>query len=330
MPKISIIVPVYNVENYLEKCLDSLVNQTLTDIEIILVDDGSTDNSSKILDSYRNIYNNIQVISKKNGGMSDARNVGLTHATGEYISFVDSDDYIEKDMLEKLYTKAKEKDYDIVFCNINIVYPDKTILRKAELQEDTPILTLEDKKQLLLNCYPVVWNKIYKKSFLDACIYENDGLFKKGLWFEDVRMLYKMIPSISSAAIINDPLYHYIQRPKSITYTYSNRLYDVITNMDNIIEYYKDAKLYSDYSSELEYMYVSYLFATFIKRLSKCKNIKTFNEGYDFVIRKVNSTFPNYKQNKYISLKNPKSLYLRYFNKLLANLIYISERNKLN
>ena len=330
MPKISVIVPIYNVEQYLKKCLYSLVNQTLNDIEIILVDDGSTDNSKQILTSYQKKYSNIKVISKENGGMSDARNVGLGYATGEYISFVDSDDYIEKNMLEKLYQKATEKNYDIVFCDINIVYPDKNILRKAELQEDKELLTQEEKKQLLINCYPVVWNKIYKKSFLDNCLYEDEGLFKKGLWFEDVRMLYKMIPSISSAAIINEPLYYYIQRPKSITYTYSDRLYDIITNMDNILEYYKDNKLYSNYSDELEYVYVRYLFATFIKRLSKCKNIKTFNEGYNYVVKKVKSTFPNYKKNKYIQKKSSKSIYLKYSNKTISKLIYIHEKNKLN
>ena len=331
MPKVSVIVPVYNVEKYLNKSLDSLVNQSLTDIEIILVNDGSTDNSLNIIKDYYKKYNNIiKYYTKENGGMSDARNYGMQKAKGEYISFVDSDDYIEHNMLYKMYNKAKEGNYDIVFCNTNIVYPDKTILKESELKEDKKSLTLADKNDLILNCYPVVWNKIYKKSFLDTVTFESDGLFKKGVWFEDVRMLYKMIPYVTSCGYVNEYFYNYIQHPKSITYTYSKRLYDVLENLDNIIDFYKSNNLYNDYKNVLEYIYVNYYFATFIKRLSKSKDKNIFNKGYITVKNKVNSTFPNYKENKYINKFSPKSLYLKHFNKLLANLVYASEKNKMN
>lgn len=331
MPKISIIVPVYNVEKYLEKCLDSLVNQTLNDIEIILINDGSTDKSQNIINTYVNEYPNlIKCFIKENGGMSDARNLGLKNATSEYISFIDSDDYIEKDMLEKMYNKAKENNYDIVFCNVNIIYPDKTILKKSELVHTINKLNINNKKHLLLNCYPVVWNKIYRKDFLLNNTYEKEGLFKKGVWFEDARMLYKMIPHINSASVVDENFYNYIQRPKSITYTYSERLYDILSNLDNIIDYYKEHNLYNEYKDELEYIYVNYLFATFIKRLSKCKDKNKFFEGYNIAKEKVNILYPTYKKNKYLKGFSPKKIYLKYFNKTLANIIFIREKNKMN
>ena len=127
MTKVSIIVPVYNVEDYLPKCLETLVNQTLGDMEIIVVNDGATDGSQAVIDSFVSRYSNVKSLIKPNGGLSDARNYGMPYATGEYIGFVDSDDYVDLDMYENLYRKAKEADYDIVECNLHHVYPDGSI-----------------------------------------------------------------------------------------------------------------------------------------------------------------------------------------------------------
>ena len=115
--KVSIIVPVYNVERHLNKCLDSLVNQTLKNIEIIIVNDGSLDNSQLIINEYSNKYKNIRTFIKKNGGLSDARNYGLKKAKGEYVLFVDSDDYIALDSCERLYNTAKQDDVDVLIGN---------------------------------------------------------------------------------------------------------------------------------------------------------------------------------------------------------------------
>ena len=125
MIKVSVIVPVYNVEEYLEKCLDTLVNQTLKEIEIIVINDGSPDNSQKIIDKYAKKYKTIKAYTKENGGLSDARNYGLTKANGEYIAFIDSDDYVSIDMYEKIYQKAKSGNFDMVVCDLNIIYDDK-------------------------------------------------------------------------------------------------------------------------------------------------------------------------------------------------------------
>ena len=129
MTKVSIIVPVYNTYNYLNKCLESLVNQTLSDIEIIVVNDGSPDDSEGIIKEYANKYSSIKYYKKKNGGLSSARNFGIKRATGEYIGFVDSDDYVDVTMYEKLYNQAISTNSDIVCCQLTYLYPNnKTIL----------------------------------------------------------------------------------------------------------------------------------------------------------------------------------------------------------
>lgn len=124
---ISIIVPIYNVEKYLPKCIESIINQTYTDLEILLIDDGSTDNSGLICDKYASIDNRIRVIHKKNGGLSDARNVGLDICKGKYISFIDSDDYIELTMYEKMIKIMINQKVDIVSCNYNHIYNNNKI-----------------------------------------------------------------------------------------------------------------------------------------------------------------------------------------------------------
>ncbi|NST07596.1 glycosyltransferase, partial [Enterococcus faecalis] len=122
MPKISIIVPVYNVEKYLEKCVRSILAQTFTDFELILVDDGSPDSSGAMCDQFAEQDQRVKVIHKENGGLSDARNAGIEIATGEYLGFVDSDDYIADDMYELLYTNIVKEDADLSICGIYDVY----------------------------------------------------------------------------------------------------------------------------------------------------------------------------------------------------------------
>ena len=127
MTKISIIVPIYNVEKYLKRSLDSLVNQTLEDIEIILVDDGSTDNSHKIAEDYKENYSNVLLVTKENGGLSDARNFGLQYASGEYIAFIDSDDYVESQMFERMYNLSENGRKKIIESNFRWEFRDKKV-----------------------------------------------------------------------------------------------------------------------------------------------------------------------------------------------------------
>lgn len=323
-PFISVIVPIYNAEKYLKDCVDSLVNQTLKNMEIILIDDGSTDKSSNIVDSYAKKYSNVIAKHVKNGGVSKARNKGLSLAKGEYIAFIDSDDYIDLTTYEKMYYKASSNDLDIVGCNTNIIYPGRLV----NCNSNIPLLSKDnenDKKITLIYSYAVIWNKIYKRKILDNIT------FKEGSNFcEDVEFLYHVIPKANGFGNVNEYSYNYVQHEGSLTYVYDKKLYQLIDNFDGLVKLYKKEKPYKDYKDEIEYSYVRYLYGTFIKRLSKTKDKEKFDEGVELVLEKVNKTFPNYKKNKYIKRFSLKNIYLKKFGKKVAHLVYKIEKNRKN
>lgn len=310
MTKISIIVPVYNAEKYIDRCLHSLINQTLKDIEIIVIDDGSKDNTNKILQKYKD---KIKIIKQKNSGVATARNKGLGIATGEYIYFVDSDDWIEKDTLEKLYSKAIDNNYDCVMCNFWYINDNKKWPGVVTNKKD--ILNINDKKDYMIKMFPVIWNKIYKKEKILKF------KFKNGVWAEDVEYLYRIISNIDNIGIVEDKLYYYYQRESSESRLYDKRVYDYINNFNGIIEFYKKNNLYDEYKLELEYCYVRYLYATFIKRASYFTNKKDYYVAIDTAITNVKKYFPYYRKNKYF-YKSLKGFYLLIFNKFFGKILY--------
>lgn len=316
MIKVSVIVPVYNVEKYIDKCLKSLVNQTLSDIEILVINDGSPDNSQKIIDKYVKKYSNVRCYVKKNGGISDARNYGLKYAKGEYIAFVDSDDYVDNTMLEKLYNKAIEKSYDIVECDLHMVDDHGNLIKDVYHTFSVDIFDEKKLKKYMINMYTSVWNKLYKRSLFDSKI-----RFKKGVWFEDVEFLYKLIPFVKSIGFVKENLYYYVQRGGSITKTFDDRLYCYVDNWNGIIDFYKEKNIYNKYYNELEYSYVRYLYASFIRQSSNYKDKNNFDKTVNMAIENVRDKFPNYKKNKYF-YKSVKGIYLLMFNKFLANIIF--------
>ena len=210
--KISIIVPIYNVEKYLDKCIKSIVNQSFKNLEIILVDDGSPDNCPAICDEWAIKDSRIKVIHKENGGLSDARNAGLAVATGEYIAFVDSDDYIEADMYKKLLSVALNNKCDIVSCKLRMVYEnDKNFVTKDD-SEDLIIYSTEDAMSALIDdkIRQVVRNKIYK-----ADIIKNIP-FDVGKYHEDEFWSYQAIGNATKIATIDYTGYNYLPRSGSI------------------------------------------------------------------------------------------------------------------
>lgn len=319
--KLSVIVPCYNVEKYVAECVKSISKARIDDMEIILVNDGSTDDTLELLKTLKDKYGNIiKVVDKKNGGLSDARNVGIKHASGKYISFIDSDDTIEENLYKDLEKYIDKEEYDIITFGENRVFSDHTVQVLSGV--DKPCTTKDEIKEIMPFIYPAACSKIYKKELF------NIVQFKKGIWFEDVDFIYKLLPHINSITNLDGYYYNYYQREGSITYTYNSKLYDFIDNLNNIVKYYKDNNFYNDYYDELEYTYVRYLYATFIKRLAKMNNKEEFKKGVNRVIEEVNNTFPNYKKNKY--LKGKKGIYLKHFNKVLANAIYYIEKNRKN
>lgn len=309
--KVSVIVPVYNVEKYLEKSLESLANQTLKDIEIIVVNDGSPDNSQEIIDKYVQKYPTIKSFIKENGGVSDARNFGIKQAKGKYIAFIDGDDYVSPDMYEKMYQKAESGNFDIVVCDLNYVYDDERIIRvSSKIEHDTT-----DIKKTYINMYPCVWNKIYKKN-----LFKNNIEFKKGVWFEDVDFLYKIFPYVKTIGVVKEPLNQYVQREGSITKTFDKRLYNYIDNFNALIEFYKERELYDKYNRELEYCYLRYIYATFINQATNF-NKDEYDKAVNTAIENVKKNFPKYRKNKYF-YTSLKGIYLVLFNKTIANILY--------
>lgn len=322
-PKLSIILPVYNTEQYLEKCLNSILNNTFQDFELIIVNDGSPDNSEKIILDFKDKYKDkIVYIKKENGGLSDARNFGLKHAKGEYISFIDSDDYIEHDMYEKMMNKLEQHPFDIVACDVNLVYENSDKIDVVSSGYDKDLFDKQEIKQTMIYFYPTVWNKIYKAEII------NEITFLKGVWYEDLEFMLRVYPNITSIGVVKEPLHNYLQRKNSITYTYNDKLYDIINNMDSVISFYQEHGIYEEYKQELEYLYARYSLATFPKRLAKCGKISKYNKGIKYAVSKVKEYFPGYKNNKYLRKTGIKGLYIKHFNKILAYMNYLVQNGK--
>ncbi len=317
--KVSVIVPVYNVEKFIDKCLNSLVKQSLKEIEIIVVNDGSPDNSQKIIDKYVKKYpDKIKSYIKENGGQGSARNYGLKKASGEYIGYVDSDDFVEKDMYKKLYNKAKENNYDIVVCgnyNVSEDYQNKNI--------DAFINNYNTDLENIFFGKMAVWNKIYKRDIL----IKNKLEFKEKVWYEDLAFTLKAIMNSNTFAFIDEPLYDYLIREGS-TMNNSNvqRNLEILDAFNDILSYIQHNKK-EEYFSKIEFLAIDHIYISAIVRVLKAEaDDKVKRETINKLIDYMNKKFPNYKNNKYINTlsKNRKIIYKLINIKMygLINLIF--------
>ena len=212
---ISVIIPIYKVEAYLEKCIESVRDQTYQDIEIILVDDGSPDNCGAVCDRYQKMDERVKVLHKENGGLSDARNKGLDIATGEYVLFVDSDDFIHPNMIELLYYSLQETDADISVCGFKTVGEKDRISfdsgvkqGKREIFEGQEVMNQLRHKNLLT---VVAWNKLYKRKLFA------DIRYPKGKIHEDEFLIHQILHLCERTVYISQELYYYVKREGSIT-----------------------------------------------------------------------------------------------------------------
>lgn len=238
---ISVIVPVYKVELYLNRCIESLVRQTYKYLEIILVDDGSPDECPNICDKWSEKDNRIRVIHKMNGGLSSARNAGLAVAKGEYIAFLDSDDWIHTEFIEHLYTTIKDYKVDIAACDIRWVYTENQDEEKNK--PSAKVYSAEEALETLINgetFRAVAWNKLYHKNLLI------DERFEAGRYHEDEFFTYRIMAKASKLAYVNEKLYYYFQREGSIMNSISYKHLDALDAYLERIAYFKDLypKLY--------------------------------------------------------------------------------------
>lgn len=320
--KLSMIVPVYNTEPYLRQCLDSLVNQTFRDFEVLVINDGSPDGSQLILDEYQAKYPYIRVIEKENGGLSDARNVGIQLAQGDYLGFLDSDDYVLPEMFEKMVKKAESEDFDLVCCDLDFVYEDGHRMR-VSCNIDHDLKDPDEIRKSLTDIYPTAWNKIYHKR-----LFTHDVFFTKQIWYEDMEFIHRLYPYIQSIGVVHEPFNQYVQHQGAITSTFNAKLFDYLKNWEKILADYQALGLLEKYHDELEYSCVRYLYATFVKRAANYPDVKLFERAVSEAQAFVQEHFPHYRRNRYFYQHGAKGLYLVVFQKALAQLVYRQVQRK--
>lgn len=306
MPKVSIIVPVYNVEKYIEKCLVSLVNQTLQEIEILIVNDGTKDNSMSIVKKFAVKYpNKIIILEKQNGGLSDARNYAIPYAKGEYIAFLDSDDYVEEDTYEQMYKIAQKENSDMVECDFYWEYKTKT-------KNDIGVI-YNNKKEMIEKVRVVAWNKLIKKEILD----KNKIIFPVGYRYEDVEFTYKLIPYLDKVSFLKKPCIHYIQREGSISNVQNEGTKEIYSVLEHVVDFYREKGIYEQYKEELEYIYIRFLLCSSLLRMTKIPQKQVRKKILTENWTKLNKIYPNWKKNKILKeRKSIKNLYIRSVNKI--------------
>lgn len=290
--KVSIIVPVYNVEKYLTRCLNSLVKQTLSEIQIIVVNDGATDNSQTIIDNFVNDYpTKVYSYVKANGGLGDARNFGMQFVESEYVGFVDSDDYVEIDMYELLYNEIRTSKSDLAICDIE--YEWENSIRRSKLSGIKKVENLSLKESLFLS--PLfAWNKLYAvKLFKDA-----ELLYPIKLWYEDIPVTIPVFALVNKFVYLEKVLIHYVQRDSSIMSSFNNKkIFDIFEILKLTDERLLNLGLSKKYDSEVEFLYIEQLllFGAFRFYKSKFSN-KLILQSLILMKNK----FKNWKANKYI------------------------------
>ena len=335
MPKVSVIVPVYNVEKYIKKCLDTIISQTFSDIEIICVNDGSTDSSRKILEEYKNKDSRIIIIDKKNGGLSSARNAGMKVAMGEYISFIDSDDWIEETMLEKLYNNMTTLNTDITICAVHQFDETKQAIDDSceyftlgyfDESFDNKVFSYKDTKSFLTNVCVMAWNKLYRKSFLDECQAE----FPDGLIFEDGPFFFSIFFKTQRVSIVRDFLYYYrINRAGSIIKKGGKQFFDIIDVVNLMCNSLKELPDFDDVKYEFFHQKLDdihyrfelipfYMKGKFARKFRK-KSCLLDEALFDFA--KVEEKYP-YTYKSIFVLKHPFSVYAHYKRRILTRLMY--------
>ncbi len=291
--KISVIIPVYNSSTYLRKCLDSVVNQTLKDIEIIVINDGSTDDSKNIIGEYTVKYKNIIFIDQENKGIGKTRNIGIKKATGEYITFVDSDDYIKENMLEEYYKYAKKHNFDLVIGSYI-----KKINNKEIIFENNKFKTgnVKTTPQILYLIEYGPWAKLYKREML----INNNIYFDEKRKYEDMPFVSKALLKSKLIGQITEPYYYYIIHNNSETTTMDKRVFDILDILKEIKDYYKREYYLRD---ELDYVIIdkvtTYMLQQRVQKDNKLR-IEFINAGYAF----LNKNIKNWRGNKYYKKTN--------------------------
>lgn len=312
MAKISVIVPVYGVEKYIVKCIDSIISQSFKDFEIIVVNDGTLDNSIKLIEKNFN-DDRIKIYNKKNEGAASAKNYGIKKATGKYLFFVDGDDFIEKNCLYDMYTKALETNVNLVICDYYKYFENET-------KEYKPIIPFYKKNNIKCSVIsmPGPVCKLIKREIFETY----DITFLEKHCFEDNAIMPYLCAVCGNFEYINKPYYYYLQREGSALNksTYSKSWEDIFASLEHLYNKFKENNIIDEFYEELEYIYIEYLLHG--------ANLKfiDYKEGISN-IRKVSKTikekFPNWRRNKYYKKHD-----IKY--KIMVNLFYFNQIKLIN
>lgn len=321
---ISIIVPIYKVERFINKCIDSILTQTYKDLEIILVDDGSPDHCPAICDEYAKSDNRIKVIHKKNGGLICARKSGLKASSGEYVCFVDGDDWIEPDMYEKVADSIKKYHADCVITQFyystdkdetkSDYHLNKKFYSRQEMEREIFPTMLFARRYFEFGVYPCCWTKVFKRELLEKHLLTADDRLRMG---EDIAFTYPCLMECLSISFINEPLYHYRSNPDSMTKAYDRTLPDIFhLPYETLVN--KSRQLQVDISNQLGY-YLLYLIAIVLRNEANGRSGGEMDS--DYAIKKI----IEYKHLK-SGLKNVHMSYLPFNKKLLLLALKLKSR----
>lgn len=307
---VSVIVPVYNVEKYLDECLSSLVNQTLSELEIIVVNDGTKDNSQNIIDQYvKQFPNKVISLIKENGGLGDARNYGIPYAKGEYIGFVDSDDIVHHEMYEKMFNKAKLENSDLVLCDLEYFY--ETSSEKMVKEGLVQIENIDINKTVFLS--PLfAWNKLYRRSLF----IESELKYPIGLWYEDIPVTVPFFTLAKKISYVHETLIYYRQRSTSIMGSVDNpKVKDIFDIMHLCLSYFKDHNLLETYHDELEFLFIEHLMLNGGFRFLLSHK---YSDYLAFSIDTLDLNFPHWRNNKYLfTLPRRYQIYIKYMHSFM-------------
>ena len=296
--KLSIVAAVYNLEKYLPRCLDALVNQTMQDIEILCVDDGSTDSAPQIIEDYKKKYpDKIKVFHKENGGEFTTRNYGLERAKGEYVTFVDTDDYVEPNWAEKLYNAAKENDADLAVCGFErIDLATNKVVATNMTNFGNTVKEINPKDDYLLFINPAPWNKVYKREKI------KDLRFLPFRGFNDTMFLASCYTRINKIAFVPDVLYHYFLRYDSQIHTVNEQ---DVKNLKKYLLEVKDLYIKSGKYEEMKYILDTFAFlhlgTSVMYRVSYDESVNMKQMLKD-TIKYLDENFSNWRKSPFLKL----------------------------
>lgn len=294
MPKLSIIVPVYNVEKYLSKCLDSILYPDLTDYEIIVVNDGSTDSSPEIAAEYERKHESlVRLISTPNGGLGAARDVGIRASAGDFLVFLDSDDYLAPNAVPEMLDALKD-DFDICLYDLVSVNEDGLEIGRIRGNGGLGSFSLEECPELLTES-PCACNKIFRRELFT----ETDIAFPSRVWYEDLRTVPKLYPGAKKIVYFGKAWYMYLQRSGSITNSAdAQRNLEIIDAVDDLTAYYREHGLFDKYREQLEYIAFHH---AFLASATRVNFIDARSPVQDILLQDYLSKHPDYKSCKFFS-----------------------------